>query len=626
MKKNFVLYVLTTLVMSLVFVTLFELHNVTVDMDILGRIYFVTSSIFHSATLMLVPYLLFGVLLALLTKRMPQVAQVVYLVFASLLVVLAIVDQYVFSLYRFHINAFVLDMIFGGNAGQIFAVSSVMVIKVVAIVMSVAILMAGICYLAKKIERRVSVKLCLIVLLAVTLTSQVINTYGSAARSISVVKSREWLPYYFPSSAIRFMAKIGVIDPTQFNKIKEQLLRKRNDQSSSVLDPTQFNKIKEQKGGEVFFYPKHDIECVSPDTLYNIVWIFIDSWHHDTYTEECTPNIAGFAKERARYYANHLSSSNATESGVFSMFTGLSAYYLPDFKLAGKSPLMLDRLQELDYQIQLFPSATLCNPPLNEILFHSLDGVNLEAEGETSYDRDCALTHQFLNYLDSIDTDKPFFSWLFYDLPHSFILPEHVGKPFQPAWEEVDYTKLNNDIDPIPFFNLYRNCVACVDSLVGMVIDKLEYLNMMDNTIIVISGDHGQEFNDNKKNYWGHNGNFTRAQIGVPMLVSEPGKEVDTLTHLTTHYDLCATMLSEHLGVKNPLTDYSMGMLLSDTTDRDYIIVGSHDNFAIIYDGQIHEKRLLGEFESTDSNLNVLPSEEIDYAKINEILMDMRDF
>ena len=247
MKKNFVLYVLSTLVMSLVFVTLFELHNVTVDMDILGRIYFVTSSIFHSATLMLVPYLLFGVLLALLTKRMPQVAQVVYLVFASLLVVLAIVDQYVFSLYRFHINAFVLDMIFGGNAGQIFAVSSVMVFKVVAIVMSVAILMAGICYLAKKIERRVSVKLCLIVLLAVTLTSQVINTYGSAARSVSVVKSREWLPYYFPSSAVRFMAKIGVIDPTQFNKIKELLLRKRNDQSSSVIDPTQFNKIKEQK-------------------------------------------------------------------------------------------------------------------------------------------------------------------------------------------------------------------------------------------------------------------------------------------------------------------------------------------------------------------------------------------
>ena len=39
----------------------------------------------------------------------------------------------------------------------------------------------------------------------------------------------------------------------------------------------------------------------------------------------------------------------------------------------------------------------------------------------------------------------------------SFELPADKNKHFQPAWAFADYTKLNNDMDPTPFWNLYRN-------------------------------------------------------------------------------------------------------------------------------------------------------------------------
>jgi hypothetical protein len=56
-------------------------------------------------------------------------------------------------------------------------------------------------------------------------------------------------------------------------------------------------------------------------------------------------------------------------------------------------------------------------------------------------------------------------------------------------------------MDPTPFFNLYKNSAYYVDSLVGRIIDDLKRNGRLNNTMVIITGDHGQEFNDNKKNY-----------------------------------------------------------------------------------------------------------------------------
>jgi membrane-anchored protein YejM (alkaline phosphatase superfamily) len=39
---------------------------------------------------------------------------------------------------------------------------------------------------------------------------------------------------------------------------------------------------------------------------------------------------------------------------------------------------------------------------------------------------------------------------------------------------------------------------------------------------VIVTSDHGEEFNDTGKNYWGHNGNFSPYQVAVPLLVRGP--------------------------------------------------------------------------------------------------------
>ena len=57
-------------------------------------------------------------------------------------------------------------------------------------------------------------------------------------------------------------------------------------------------------------------------------------------------------------------------------------------------------------------------------------------------------------------------------------------------------------MDPTPFWNLYRNCCYQDDLLLGRIFETLKKEGLMDNTIIILSGDHSQEFNENHHNYW----------------------------------------------------------------------------------------------------------------------------
>lgn len=105
---------------------------------------------------------------------------------------------------------------------------------------------------------------------------------------------------------------------------------------------------------------------------------------------------------------------------------------------------------------------------------------------------------------------------------------------------------------------------------------------MWDNSIIIVSADHGNEFNDNGLGYYGHNSNFTDAQIHIPLVIHWPGKAPHEYHHITTSYDLTATLLPEVLGVTNDTSDYTIGKSFFDKSPRDLIISSSYLEDAII--------------------------------------------
>lgn len=101
----------------------------------------------------------------------------------------------------------------------------------------------------------------------------------------------------------------------------------------------------------------------------------------------------------------------------------------------------------------------------------------------------------------------------------------------------------------------------------------------MENTLIVITGDHGEEFMENGR--WGHNSTFSDEQIRVPLVLWVPGRERHEETLRTSHMDLLPTLLPL-LGVQNPAHQYGIGHSLFDPKPGRHLIAGDWDRLAFI--------------------------------------------
>ncbi len=572
-------------------------------MDFGGWVYFICSCLSQAAQLALFPYLIFYLPLALTGWR--RTAATLQVGLTAVMCILVYLNSQVYALYRFHINGFVLNLVFGEGAGDIFEFAPMVYLKQALLFGVLLLLTIGGWRLARYVSRRFGRRLVwptVLTVLGVTLFAQLYHAYGAFVQKPSILKSTSVIPFYYPLSANRLMLKLGVTPPPNSG------LNFGGRASNSVS------------------YPREPLQITPPDSLPNIVFILIDSWNKRTLTPECMPHVSRFAAEHT-LFDNHFSSSNGTRNSVFGLFFGLPGYYWDAFEADHVRPLLIRELQDLGYDIRAYSSATLQSPPFDRVVFGDVPDIRVRTEGDSSCQRDSTLTANFLSDLGPLsESGRPFFSFLFYDLPHAIAVPASKNTRFQPAWEYADYTRLNNDIDPTPFFNLYRNCCHEDDRLIGQVLDSLRSRGLLENTIVVLTGDHSQEFNENRKNFWGHNGNFSRWQLEVPMIVRIPGIPAGRYTHRTTHYDLVPTLLRS-LGVSNPASDYSMGYPLTDPTPRGWHFAGSGMNYAfVIDDDKILEKKVNGVLEITDRDLNPIDSYRIDPEAFDRAMSRLNSF
>ena len=596
---------LSALLLALVFLD-YLLRSASLSfMDVGGWIFYLLSCLSHAALFAALPYVLLWVPTALLGCSQ-RVSATLGCIGQTLVLTLFVINRFVFGLYHFHINGLVLQLLTGPGASQIFVFSGWLYLKAALIALGIVAASVFTLWLAKRLARRPRKHLVagvLLALLTVTLAAQAMHIYAAATMKRSVLESVDYLPYYFPLRMNTTLDRLGIIDGV-------------------ALDYVRF----EGGGGSSVQYPLKPLQVERPDTAMNIVILGVDSWNYRTMTEECVPNIHHFA-DSAQWYANHFSSSNGTRGGVFGLFTGVSPYYWDAFEYANIQPLLVSQLRQQGYHIQVYPSATFAAPPFAKVLFEGVEGLNIETEGETVYDRDCQLTRNFIADLDRREAGRPFFSFLFYDSPHAISCPKDKLWHFQPSWEYPDYMELSNDMDPTPYFNLYRNSVYQVDSLIGLALHALDERGLLKNTAIVITGDHGQEFNENHKGYWGHWANYSRPQTGVPMVYYYPGCQPKKAHYRTTHYDIAPTLMRRVLGVKNPTEDYSMGHLLEDSVERPWHVMGNDLFYAfLIEDDIIVEKRGAGNIAVFDKHMNPLDNYPLNAKALNDAILRLNRF
>ena len=608
-KQGFLYYLFATLMVGLLLMFYIVGDTVIESMDALGWLFYITSCISHAAIVVLALWLVLFLPWALLKWR--RLAATLLVTGVSLLTMTTFVNMQVYKIYRFHLNGFILNMLTGPNAGDIFDFDWKLYLTEGLILFAiVALCIFGWWLCGSHGDRlfdsgRNQKPVPMIPISFLLLTLLVANgcyVYGSFVVRPSIIKSARLVPYYFPLSASNFLEDLGF--------------------ERKVLD------VDVEAGGELC-YPLHPLQT---DTTRaprpNILMILIDSWSRRALTEETMPNLWQLAHEE-QWYQNHVSCGNGTSFSVFGIFTGLQPYYWSAFEANRTSPLLVDQLLQEGYDIRTYPSATLENPPFSRMLFQHVPNLRIETQGKTAYERDLQIKRDLISDLPALrDGGRPFFGFIFFDLLHAYSLPKELLTRFQPSWEYGKFDELHNDMDPTPFWNLYRNSAYQTDKMVGELVAALKQQGLYDNTLILITGDHAQEYNENHKNYWGHNSNFSQYQIGVPLIVHQPSRDtVATYRHRTTHLDFVPTLMHDYLGVTNPIDDYSNGRLLSDTTPRLWHYAGNELRYAFIVEGDtILTKEGAGYIEVTDAHLNPVPDYKIKPRQFDEAIKRLNRF
>lgn len=263
----------------------------------------------------------------------------------------------------------------------------------------------------------------------------------------------------------------------------------------------------------------------------------------------------------------------------------------------------------------------------HKTIFSSIKGLRIDPRGDNSVESDKFAVEDFEKWQQSIKNGKPFFGFIFLDSVHAYDFPrEPKYEVFKPYWKNVNHLELSNSFDPAPYLARYKNAVRYADDQIENVLKFLEGKKLMDNTIVVISSDHGDEFNDNKLNYWSHGGNFTDPQVKVPLVIHWPGKEAGEVNYLTSHLDLVPTILPEVLGCTNPTKDYSVGQSIWEPESRrDWVYVSGYSLDGFVEPDRIVLINRAGMLEHLDKTFRPAPDKDIPNY-MPEVLEELRRY
>ncbi|MCK4660663.1 MAG: sulfatase [Phycisphaerae bacterium] len=288
--------------------------------------------------------------------------------------------------------------------------------------------------------------------------------------------------------------------------------------------------------------PKRPVSLERP----NIVLITVESLRSDHvgcygYQHDTTPAIDALAAE-ATLYENAYSTTSWTLTSHACIFTGLypSAHnvVLPKSRLNDSYRTMAEILVDYGYQT----AAVVSGPYLKKA--HSLNQgfqvyderpispSKVNAHDDVTNDRMEARINHFLD--KSRSKEDPFFLFLYYWDPHyQYIPPEPYDTMFVPADakpikkpEFHRYYKLGKQINQAQLEYVkaqYDGEVRCTDGYLERLFDRLRELNLWDNTAIILTADHGEQFFEH--GFLGHKYDLHVESLHVPLIVKYPNQE-----------------------------------------------------------------------------------------------------
>lgn len=296
----------------------------------------------------------------------------------------------------------------------------------------------------------------------------------------------------------------------------------------------------------------------------NVLWIVMDTTRADRLTpyghsRDTTPTLAKLASE-GTLFEKAYSTAPWTVASHAGMFTGKYSIQHgcthSHLYLDGKHPTIAGELTKHGYESAIFGGnmwlddytglargfQTLFSPwqtysfnllfvtgRLRAALFEDWE----DKGGKTS-------NALFKDWLEDRDAERPFFAFINYLEPHApyHQVPyderiQYLGKDTTPRearrisfkyarrMVEVD-DYVATDAERQVAYDLYDGAIHYTDRLLEDVIEHLKRKNLLDNTLVIVNGDHGEMFGEH--DVYGHDVAIYHPLLHVPLVMRLPGK------------------------------------------------------------------------------------------------------
>ena len=415
------------------------------------------------------------------------------IVYASIVNSLLIMDANFFASNRFHMS--LMTAVLFDSQTYLFALFQIMIMLVFHYFLGKEI--------GKFLETRRE-KTYLGVSVAVLVISswvyvQGVHIWADATYQSSITTFTRYLPLFRPIHAKRDLARLGLIDSDQ--------LREKN--------------LSKEVSDSELLYPKTPLQCSNDVESKNVLVILIDALRPEMLTHEIMPNTSKLFNESSNF-ENHYSGGTSSRMGMFSLFYGLPSTYWRVFHDNLKPSLLIQQFDESGYDVQAISSSGLGSPAvLDRTAFAGVSKINLKPLSDSEV-MSLQLTTDLWEESINQKNESKFFTLLHYDPPINEVNPD------ESIQIKNTFTRKDDASHNIEVFR-YIQSIREVDREIGRLIKVINKQNLLKDTIVIMTSDHGYELDDYQTDYYGHSSNYSPAQTKVPMMMIWPGRDAKNI-------------------------------------------------------------------------------------------------
>ena len=258
------------------------------------------------------------------------------------------------------------------------------------------------------------------------------------------------------------------------------------------------------------------------------------------YERQTTPNIDRFARGQRTYVmTNAISQCSWTSPSVASFFSALypSTHGCTTYSVTEDSiqAAYLDRrivtlaeaFRERGYSTGAFAANHWINRSLHFSQgFEKFDNINSDYKPRAD-----KLNKKAEKWIRR-NSGQPFFAYLHYMDVHA---PYRPPSPYDTYYNSMDtktisqkdadryeFMKNGGRLDVAHYMDMYDGEISYTDEMIGNLLDDLESHGLLDNTIVIITADHGEAFYEH--GYMDHGWTLYSEEINIPLIIRYPEK------------------------------------------------------------------------------------------------------